>query len=124
MNQTFVSVKYIGVRPEYIDGAYGTRIHFVKGESRLVPEEKARLMLKHKDVYEPGDDDSKVLVVDDVPKKDDDEMQDMRDAINVMDKDALSVYAITHFSVKLDKRREVGSLRSQVTSLVDQYGLR
>lgn len=115
------SVKYIGKRPEYIDGTYGTRIHFVQGESRMVPADKARLMLRHTDVYAVGSADAPIASVP-AEKPQDDDVQDMRDAIAIMDKDALNTYAQTHFGTKLDKRKDVGLLRSQVTSLLDQYG--
>jgi hypothetical protein len=121
MDQRLTSVKYIGKRPEYTDGTYGTRIHFVQGESRMVPFDIARKMLKHLDVYAPGEVDAPVASLP--PEKDpEDDVQDMRDSIAIMDKDALSSYAQIHFGTKLDKRKDVGQLRSQVTSLVDQYG--
>ncbi len=118
-----VSVKYIGKRPEYTDGTYGTRIRFLQGESRLVPLDKARLMLKHPDVYVPGEADAPIAVIpEQAVKKPDEESQDMRDAIAIMDKAALEVYAKTTFRIEIDKRRSVETLRSQVTGLVDQYG--
>ena len=40
-----------------------------------------------------------------------------------MDKEALEAFAKTHFSVDLDKRKSVDSLRQQVTNLVDQFGV-
>ena len=117
-----LSVKYIGKRPEYTDGTFGTRIHFVQGESRLVPMDKARQMLKHPDVYVPGDEDAPVALVP-VDTQEQDNAQDMRDAIAVMDKAALESYAKTYFKIDLDKRKGVESLRSQVTMLVDQFGV-
>ena len=119
---TTTSVKYIGKRATYIEGAYGTGIHFTQGESKLVPTDKARLMLRHKDQYMPGNVDAEVAVVSEVKENDEENAQDMRDAIAIMDKGALSTYAKTHFSVKLDQRKDVGMLRSQVTGLVDQFG--
>lgn len=120
MDQRLTSVKYIGKRPEYTDGTYGTRIHFVQGESRSVPFDKARLMLKHTDVYAPGEENAPEAVI---PVKDpEDDVQDMRDSIANMDKDTLNSYAQVHFGTKLDKRKDVMQLRAQVTGLVDQYG--
>lgn len=121
MDQRLTSVKYIGKRPEYTDGTFGTRIHFVQGESRMVPFDVARMMLKHLDVYAPGEEDAPVATMP--PEKDpEDDVQDMRDSIAIMDKDALNSYAQTHFGTKLDKRKDVGILRTQVTGLLDQYG--
>lgn len=117
-----VSVQYIGKRAEYTDGTYGTRIHFIRGESRLVPLDKARLMLKHADVYAPGVADAPIAVIPE-QKSEDDDAQNLRDSIALMEKDALELYAQTHFSVKLDKRKNVQDLRVHVTQLFDQYGL-
>jgi hypothetical protein len=124
MTQPLVSVKYIGKRPEYTEGTYGTRIHFVQGESRMVPADKAKLMLRHADVYEPGDKDAPVAEVADSPVKEDDAVQDMRDAINIMGKEALTDYAKTNFGTSLDQRKGVDALRAKVTGLIDQYGVK
>ncbi len=94
-----VSVKYIGKRPEYTDGTFGTRITFINGESRMVPMDNARMMLKHPDVYVPGEADAPIV-----------------------DKAALESYTVTHFRVNLDKRKSVESLRSEVTGMVDRFG--
>ena len=118
-----VSVKYIGKRAQYTDGTYGTRILFIQGESRLVPIDKARLMLKHPDVYVPGEADAVAAVIpEEQAKKPDDETQDMRDAIAIMDKVALEAYAKTNFRVNIDRRKNVGALRAEVTGLVDRFG--
>jgi hypothetical protein len=118
-----VSVKYIGKRAQYTDGTYGTRILFIQGESRLVPIDKARLMLKHPDVYVPGEADAVAAVIpEEQAKKPDDETQDMRDAIAIMDKVALEAYAKTNFRVNIDRRKNVEALRAEVTGLVDRFG--
>lgn len=116
-----VSVKYIGKRAQYTEAAYGTRIVFLQGQSRLVPADKARLLLRHPDVYVPGAADAASSVVAaDLHEADD--VQDMRDAIAIMDKEALSVYAKTHFQINIDKRKAVDTLRAEVTSMVDRFG--
>jgi len=120
----FTSVKYIGVRPEYTDGTYGTGIHWVQGESRMVPTANARLLLKHKDVYALGEVDAPVAVLASKLKVDnEDDKQDMRDSIANMDKDAIGVFAKTHFNVDIEKRKSVATLREQVTGLFDQFGI-
>lgn len=120
----FISVKYIGARPEYTDGTYGTGIHWIKGESRMVPAASARLLLKHKDVYAPGEVDAPAAVLASKPKLDnEDDKQDMRDSIANMDKDTIGVFAKTHFNVEIEKRKSVATLREQVTGLFDQFGI-
>lgn len=116
-----VSIKYIGHRPEYTDGSYGTRITWSRGESKMVPADKARLMLKHPDVYVKGEKDAPTPSIP--PKKDPEEdVQDLRDSIATMNKEAVLTYAQTHFNMKLDKRQSVENLRIAATQLVDQYG--
>lgn len=122
MTQPLISIRYIGKRPDYMDGTYGTRIVFVQGKSRMVPADVAKKMLRHADVYEPGEDGAPVAALPPAKDKEED-VQDMRDALAHMDKDALTNYANTHFKLKLDKRKDVGALRTQVTQLIDQYGV-
>lgn len=118
-----VSVKYIGKRPFYVEGAYGTRITFMQGQSRLVPADKALLMLRHPDVYVPGKADAPIASVPDTSKTDSDELQDLRDTINAMsDKEALSNYTFLKYGIKLDQRKAIERLRLDAIGLVDQYG--
>ena len=119
-----IPIKYIGKRPAYRDGAYGTGIEWVQGQTQLVPDDKARLMLRHPDVYVTGDAATAEVAVIDAPKpQDDDTSQEARDAIATMNKDALETYAKTHFQIDIDKRLGVEKLRAKVAGLVDQYGL-
>lgn len=122
IDSAFTAVKYIGARESYTDGTYGTRISWGQGETRMVPAATARLMLTHKDVYELGTPVAELPVLP-VKATEEDKVQDMRDALAIMDKESLGAYAKTHFNVKLDKRKDVGLLRTQVTGLVDQYGV-
>ena len=117
-----VSVKYIGKRAQYVDGAFGTRIEFKQGESRLVPAAKALLMLKHPDVYVPGVADAPIAVVPAI-QTETDNTQDLRDSISAMnDKSALSDFTHIKYGIKLDKRKPIEELRIQAMGLVDQYG--
>lgn len=121
-----VPIKYIGHRAVYTDGACGSGLTFVQGQTLAVEDEFAIRMLKHPSVYERGE---AVAHAVESPKKakshldDDDPDQTARDAISAMTKDALSTYAKTHFNVDLDKRKNVGDLRVQVTGLFDQFGV-
>lgn len=124
IDSAFVSVKYIGKRETYIDGAYNSGTQFVRGVSQPVPAALAAKLLRHPDVYVPGDVIPLPSVAPDAPKPDntENENQDMRDAIAAMDKDALITYAKTHFNHTLGKNNSVETLRSKVTGLFDQFG--
>lgn len=120
-------IKYIGPRATYREGAYGSGIIFTKGETINVEDDiLANKLLRHPDVYVRGDANTAGEVSASKAKdveSEADPLQDARDAIAAMNKDALEVYAKTHFGVDLDKRKSVDSLRAQTTSLLDQYGL-
>lgn len=122
----FQPVKYIGKRETYRDGTYGTGLEFVRGGTRLVPAEIAQLMFRHPDVYVPGDPQT-VFAAPSAPTKktdeSDDPTQQARDSVAHMTKDALAVYAKTHFRVDLDQKKRVGDLREEVVRMIDQYGL-
>lgn len=122
-----IAIKYIGKRATYRDGAYGTGIEWAHGQTQWVPADKARLMLRHPDVYVAGEIEAPAEpVVEPVkPSADDSEetLQDARDAVAAMNKDALEMYAKTHFQQDLDKRQSVEKLRARVVGLIDQYGI-
>lgn len=119
----FTAVRYVGKRAEYTEGMYGTRLHFVQGESRMVPSDKARLLLKHPDQYAPGEMQKELPAPEPELPDENDEVQILRDAVANMDKDALAQYTKIHYNVDVDKRKGVDFLRSQLTGLIDQYGV-
>lgn len=118
-----LSVRYIGKRAQYVDGAFGTRILFNQGESKMVPADKARLMLRHPDVYVPGKADAPIAVVATATNQEAEDTQDLRDSVSAMsDKESLSFFAQSKYGIKLNKRHSVESLRLEVLGLIDQYG--
>lgn len=124
-------IKYIGVRPGYRENLYGTGLVFEQGQVASVDDAVAAKMIRHKDQYVLADKEYPVADVviapvvesDKAEDKVEEEAQNMRDSIAVMDKQALETFAKTHFNVDLDKRKGVDNLRTQVNGLVDQYGL-
>lgn len=121
----FTSVMYIGKRPEYTDGTYGTRLLFHRGESHWVPNDAAKKMLKHPDVYIPGEAPTAPAVK--VPatqtQKEDEDTQDLRDSIANMDKESLFKFSKIHYGQDIDVKMSLAEVRQQVTMLVDQYGI-
>jgi hypothetical protein len=121
-----IPIKYIGHRPIYRDGACGSNLAFEQWQTILVDDEFAVKMLRHPSVYERGVDESAIPAAPmkkAVVTEDEDPDQTARDAIANLNKDALATYAKTHFGVDIDKRKNVGDLRQQVTMLFDQYGI-
>lgn len=130
-------IKYIGKRPEHTDGAYGTRIQWKQGETKPVPDDVAVKMLRHTDVYTLGDGFEQAIHITSADaeaaerertkkleeSKKEDDIQNLRDSVASMDKDALSSFAQTHFQAKLDSRASVEKMRERVTTMIDQYGI-
>lgn len=121
-----VPVKYVGKRESYTEGTYGTRISFLKGETKLVPADKARLLLGHPDVYEPGEVEG-AQVAETVEKPSDqteeDRIQETRDAIANMTKAAVTTFAKTNFNVDMNAKLSLAELRAQAIGYVDQFGI-
>jgi hypothetical protein len=120
-------VRYIGKRPEYRDGAYDTGIVWTRGETKMVPEHKAKLMLRHADQYEPGDIDGagEPDIVE--PDIDEDTQEDedlIRDSIIRMDRKAkLMEFAKTNFNMHLNPNKKIVDLQRECIRLVDQFGM-
>jgi hypothetical protein len=114
-------ITYIGKRERYTEGTYGSKIEWVHGETQLVPEGLAVRLLRHKDVYVEGKDTDKVALMLEKPKVED--TQDLRDSINNLnDPEQLADFAYTNYGQKLDRRKKVETLRSEVISLIDRFG--
>ena len=144
-------IKYIGKRDTYRDGIFETGIVFEKNKIYVIEDDaKARKMLRHADQYaladavladaksegdvqEPVVPDGEVVTVaaksdeavksDEKKEQEENAAQDLRDSVATMTKQTLTDFAKTHFSVSLDGRKNVGDLRAQVVTLIDQYGL-
>lgn len=116
-------IKYVGKRPTYIDGMYGTRTAFVRGETAMVDADIAVKMLRHADQYVLGDDEGAAPAVEPKPAKAEEDTQDIRDQINIMDKDSLKAMAWERYQQKFHGNPSVETLRAKVTQLVDQFGV-
>lgn len=137
-----VPVKYIGPRAEWYDRLYGTGLMFSSGQTRNLPTDIARQLLRHGDLFEKADQpafetaDGEAVTVDDDTarllkqgKKAEDakheqqvSIQDLYDQIDQMDKDSLIEFASTKYRQNLNKRDSVATLRGQVRQFIDQFG--
>lgn len=126
-NTGLTPVQYIGVRQEYTDGTYGTKITWKQGETKLVPTDKAILLLKHKDVYAEGEaEGAESPVITKVVNKElsEEEVQAQRDAVANMNLEALRAFAFNNFAGhKLHHKLSEASARQAVIGLIDQYGV-
>lgn len=136
-----MKIKYIGKRPTYIDGCYGSNLKFTKGESLDVSDQLGAKLTRHKDQFikdneiehGTGDELAKLITdevldgnseqIEETPKPVETH-QEERDAVMNMDKTTLANFAFDNFSgMKLNNKKSVDSLRTQVIGLIDQYGL-
>ena len=133
-NIDVVPVKYIGRRYEFFDRIYGSGLFFDQGQTRSLPAELARKFLRHADLFERGDvdsaepkDDTAELLEDAAREQDNQKVeqsvvQDLRDSVQSMDKDALSQFASTNYRQIIDRRRSVETLREEVLGFIDRFG--
>lgn len=126
-----VNIKYVGAKPQGVrDQVAGTGILWAHGETRPVPDWAVPTLLLHPTIWARAEGATDPVSDADIvpPKPDPREETEVNEAIHdlqigAMDKDALEQYAKRHFSVDLDKRRSVISLRNQVKTLVAQFGV-
>lgn len=130
-----LAVKYVGRRPTYTDGTFGTRITFEQGETKMVPAEVAVKMFGHPDVYVPGDAPPVLATPEDAAsaqkaKEDADrnraqeDLEIARDGVRRMTtKRALADFASQNFNVTIDDKKKVDELKTEVLVLIDRFGL-
>lgn len=141
-----VAVQYIGRRETWTDHLYGTGLSFVREQVRTIPGNIARQFLKHPDVFreapaedghgqvadvvEPADakaDDTAQLLEAAAKKQTEDlenesRLQDLRQSVTFMEKEALKEFALRNYRQKLDGRLSVEAMRTQTLQLIDQFG--
>lgn len=139
-----VLVKYIGRRPTWEDSLYSSGLTFSADQVRPLPRELASKLLRHPDVFaevapdevapealpqavEPARDDTAELL-EAAKQREAEEMekesrlQDLRQQVTFMEKDALKDFATRNYRQKLDGRLSVEAMRTQVLQLIDQFG--
>jgi hypothetical protein len=134
----FLPVKYVGRRETYREGAYGSKLLFTLNETKMVPLELAKKLLAHPDVYVLGDMQAGEGVAKQVAEAVDnqqklekekadteqDDLEQARQSISTMNRAAMANYAKVNFNVELDpKKLDVAAMRSEVTTLLDRFGL-
>lgn len=136
-----IPVKYIGRRPEWHDRVYGTGLYFAAEQTRNLPPEIARRLLRHADLFEKGEipaaveaaeptnstDDTDELLEQGKQAKEDEhtvqtQLQDLYDQVEQMGKNSLIEFASTKYRQNLNKRDSVATLRGQVRQFIDQFG--
>ena len=131
----------IGRRPEWHDRVYGTGLYFTAEQTRNLPPEIARRLLRHADLFEKVEipaaveaaeptnstDDTDELLEQGKQAKEDEhtvqtQLQDLYDQVEQMGKDSLIEFASTKYRQNLNKRDSVATIRGQVRQFIDQFG--
>lgn len=131
------NITYIGKKP-FFDRLYNTGLTFDVGQVRAVPDDMARLFLRHKDLFAVSDTapktpkketDNTQALIDQKAKetaektKSENNLQDLYTQVSVMDKDALEQFTKDHYQIDLNKRKSLENLREEVIGLIDQLGV-
>lgn len=137
-----LAIQYIGRRQEWSDRVYNTGLTFMKDQARVLPEQIARQLLRHPDLFKVVDLPSPAPTAEPVKAADDTAdllaqakqqagdklnqqklVQDLYDQVDRMDKDGLYDFAFTRYSQKLNKQAKVETLRAKVRGFIDQFGV-
>jgi hypothetical protein len=121
-----IQINYIGNKPEHKDSMYGTNAIFKKGETKLVPDDVAKKMLRHIDVYALGEE-SKLSKLDNVEAKaieeyDFDKVMAEKDLVNVMPRESLEAYAEAHYQLTYPPKTKTSEIKKDIFSKLDTLG--
>ena len=119
-----MNVQYISERPSHVDNLYKTG-EWETGETKEVPDDVGRRMVKHADVYSVSRvaATSRVVIKQDEPTEQE-KMQETYDLVNAMTEDSIRTFVKTQFNRSLDGRiKDIGKLRAAAINLVDMYGV-
>lgn len=141
-----IAVQYVGRRQQWADSIYGTGLSFVADQVRYLPGPVATQFLRHVDLFReaktevapekvaqiaevaevPHDDTAEILEAakqkqaEELDKEN--QLQDLRQSVTFMEKDALKEFALRNYRQKLDGRLSVEAMRTQALHLIDQFG--
>jgi hypothetical protein len=121
-----MKIKYISTRETHTDDLYKTG-DWAIGETKEVPDDVARKLVRHPDVWSISDEKPTGTVIIEGEKEDNEMLkaQATYELINGMEKDALQSFIKTQFNRNVDMRqyKDVGKLRALATQLTDQFGV-
>lgn len=134
-----VGVSFCGRDDSFIDNLYGTGLEFFKGKPRALPHDLAVKFLHHEGQFErveiteksgkkaKGDDTEAVLAESAEKKKEQDakldEVFEARNQIAHMNKSGLIEYAQIKYRQDISPKLKVEEIRTQVTGMIDQFGV-
>lgn len=134
-----IAVKYIGRREHWTDTLYRSGLAFASGQTRQLPGDVARNLLRHADLFEqvelveadapgaPLDNTAELLKVGEKLKAEKDESSvefAVIDQVNQMeDKDALAEFAMNRLQLKLAKTKKPETMRAEIIAHINRFGV-
>ncbi len=134
-----IAVKYIGRREHWTDTLYRSGLAFASGQTRQLPVDVARKLLRHADLFEqvelveadapdaPLDNTAELLKVGEKLKAEKDKSSvefAVIDQVNQMeDKDALAEFAMNRFQLKLAKTKKTETMRAEIIAHINRFGV-
>ena len=141
-----IAVQYVGRRQQWADSIYGTGLSFAADQVRHLPGHVATQFLRHVDLFREAktevapekaaqiaevaeasrDDTAEILEAakqkqaEELDKEN--QLQDLRQSVTFMEKDALKEFVSRNYRQKLDGRLSVEAMRTQTLQLIDQFG--
>lgn len=124
-------LKMIANKETVRDSMYGTGL-WAQGETKLVTPEQHTKMIRHVDVWEPGnaEDAAKTAAtaVRTVAERtqaeiDADALSDLRDRVAVMTRDEAVEYAATHYGLKIPGNSSVEKAREELARHIEIAGV-
>jgi hypothetical protein len=137
MSDAQIPVKYIGPDPFWHGLLYGVKLRFDNGQTRPLPEPLALKFLTHHDTFQLDDgfevtpksaeqetQEALTAAKQEEQAKDEasQDLYDVLDRVDLMEKEQLAEFA-SRYGTKLDARRAVATLRTEVKQLVNLRGL-
>lgn len=139
ISANMIAVEYIGRRDYWKDLQYNSGLDFVTGQTRVLPTNIAKQLLRHPDLFKESESapaEEVVQQVDDTQsqldagKRDQDKKDDRHDELNVidlvntMDKEAVATYAMSNYGLKINRSKSVENMRTELSAHISQVGVK
>ena len=137
ISANMIAVEYIGRRDYWKDLQYNSGLDFVTGQTRVLPTNIAKQLLRHPDLFKEAasaPDEEVAQQLDDTQsqldagKRELDKKDDRRDELNVidlvntMDKEAVANYAMSNYGLKINRSKSVENMRTELSAHISQVG--
>lgn len=138
--KTGVAIQYIGIKPMFVDGLYGSGLTFTPTQRRVVPVSVAEKLLKHPEFRkvvknnvrvgelqvvdaDVNQEAAKALIKKEKTDEEQNKLFDELEVVNRMNTKGVLKYARENYDMKLDETLGLPKLREEVASLIHRFGV-